>query len=726
MLSRKAVKKNNLFQLDQSDCGVACLLSVIRFHGGDHSLEQLRKLSGTSRQGTTLLGLLQAARQLGFDAEGLEAEGVLNLNELNEPAILHVLIDNRLQHYVVYYPDPAQPFSDNDKMKLTIGDPARGVIQLTPAELDSIWKSKALLKLVPNEKFQKATFQNQRKRQWILSLIRDDLNILFVSMVLGMLITVLGISSAIFSQKLIDDILPKQDYEKLILSVALVTLLLLARSGLGFLRGLFMVRQGVDFNKRIIGSFYSSLLRLPKSFFDTRKTGDLIARMNDTRRIQTVLAVLFGSVAIDLLLVVVSLVFVFVYSVGIGLLMLCCLPVFAFLLLRFHKPVIQSQKEVMGGYAHAESNFIDTIQGVADIKLANKLEFFEQLNARVYGLFQGKVANLGKLQIRFSVFTEMTGVAFMMAVFGIGAWLVLEKSLKLGELVALMGIAGGIIPAINRLMVSNIQIQEARVAFDRMFEFVSLEPEDNRTGNHGLTFDTLAVSNVSFRFPGRRRLLESVSFRLKRGEAIALVGESGQGKSTLLQVLQKFYEPEGGTISLDGKSYHDLDLLELRTAISAIPQDPKIFNGSLLYNVALSDENVELEHAIRFLEEAGFARFFAELPQSYLTLLGEEGVNLSGGQKQLVALARALYRQPKLLLLDESMSAMDRNTEAFVLQLLEKDKAKRMTVLVTHRMATAKQCDRIYVLEQGRVTAAGNSVELLAYPNFFSDNVVPV
>ncbi|MBL7854764.1 MAG: peptidase domain-containing ABC transporter [Cyclobacteriaceae bacterium] len=723
MPDNRVIERTHLRQHDQSDCGVACLLSVIKYHGGHHSLEQLRKLSGTSRQGTTLLGLLQAAQQLGFDAEGLEAETVYNLSEVSDPAILHVVIDNRLQHYVVYYPDASQSFSANRQAKLKIGDPARGILDLSPEELDGIWKSKALLKLVPNEKFEKVTLQKAKKRQWIFSLVREDLSILTISMVLGLLIAMLGISSAIFSQKLIDDILPNENYEKLILSVILVTLLLLARSGVGFLRGLFMIRQGVDFNNRIIQSFYNSLLRLPKSFFDTRKTGDLIARMNDTRRIQSVLAVLFGSVSIDVLVVIVSLIFVFVYSTAIGLIMLGCLPVFALLLIRFNQPVIRSQKEVMAGYAYAESNFIDTIQGVADIKLANKLEFFERLNAAVYGFFQTRMADLGKLQIRFSVLSEVMGVIFMMTVFGMSSWLVISKQLQIGELVALLGIAGGIIPAVNRLMVSNIQIQEALVAFERMYEFVSMDKEDERAIDHKLSFDSLAVNNVSFRFPGRKQILQDVSFEVKRGEMIALVGESGRGKSTLLQLLQKFYDPEGGSISIDGLRYADLDLRELRTNISAIPQDPKIFNGHLLFNVVLNDDVIELQRAAQFLDQSGFNIFFADFPQGYLTLLGEEGVNLSGGQKQLVALARALFRQPKVLLLDESMSAMDRNTEAFVVRLLEKAKQDRITVLVTHRMATAQRCDRVYILENGKIQLKGTPEQLRSFSNFYSEGL---
>jgi ATP-binding cassette, subfamily C, bacteriocin exporter len=726
----KIDRKILTLQQDQSDCGVACLLTTIQFHGGSDSLEHLRKVSGTSRQGTTLLGLLQAAEQVGFAAEGLEAEGVHNLSELNEPAILHVVIENRLQHYIVYFPPEGSDGSTATKGKpsdpLQLFDPAKGVIQMTPAELDKIWQSKALLKLVPTDAFEKASEQKLKKKHWILSLIKEDLNILLISLVLGILIATLGISSAIFSQKLIDDILPAHNYQKLILSLVLVTLLLLARSGLGFLRGLFMIRQGLDFNNRIIQSFYNNLLGLPKSFFDTRKTGDLIARMNDTRRIQTVLAILFGSVSIDLLVVLVSLGFVFAYSSWVGVILFGSLPIYAILLYKFNKPIINAQKEVMGGYAFAESNFIDTIQGVADIKLSNRLSFFEKLNSVVYGMFQQKIADLGKIQIRFAVLSEITGVLFTMGVFGLSAWLVISEQLLLGQMVALLAIAGGVIPSVNRLMVANIQVQEALVAFDRMFEFTSLQTEvldTTQPSESKNEIRQLIVKNLSFRFPGRKQVLSNVNLQIEGGQMVALLGESGHGKSTLMQLLQKFYEPEGGNILVDGVSLNEIETTWWRAQVASVPQEPKIFNGTLLYNVVLSDQPQELEEAIKFCEAAGFGKFFAELPQSYLTLIGEEGVNLSGGQKQLVVLARALFRNPKLLLLDEATSAMDRNTENFILALLKQQKDQRMVVFVTHRIITAQQCDKIFVLENGTIVAGGSSVELMRSDNFFSDSM---
>jgi ATP-binding cassette, subfamily C, bacteriocin exporter len=710
MRGNSDLKGKFTLQQDQSDCGVACLSSIIKFHGGAIGLEQLRKLSGTSRQGTTLLGLLQASQNIGFEAEGLEADSVDNLKELNEPAILHVLIDNRLQHYV-------------EGEQLLIGDPAKGVRLYAKEDLNTIWQSKALLKLTPGQSFEKTSAQKEKKKQWIISLIKNDLNILLISLFLGVIISVLGISTAIFSQKLIDDILPTENTQKLILSLILVTLLLLARSGLSFFRGLFLVRQGLEFNNRIIQSFYNNLLSLPKSFFDTRKTGDLIARMNDTRRIQSVLSTLFGSVVIDLLVVLISLGFVFAYSSLIGFIMLACLPVYFFILLKFNKPIIRSQKEVMGGYAFAESNFIDTMQGVADIKLSNKLGFFETLNATVYGAFQQKIAELGKLQIRFGTISEIIGVLFMISVFGVSSWLVISKALLLGEMVALLGIAGGIIPSINRLIVSNIQVQEALVAFDRMYEFVSLEKETTNAKKTDIQILSLTINKLSFRFPGRKQVLREINLEAKKGEMIALLGESGEGKSTLLQLIQKFYHPESGAIAVDGHDLSEIDMEQWRSQIASIPQEPKIFNGTLLYNIVLGDQENEYQKAIAFCEATGFGKYFAELPQSYLTLIGEEGVNLSGGQKQLVVLARALFRNPRLLLLDEATSAMDRNTERFILSLLIKEKAHRITIFVTHKIKTAQQCDKIFILERGEIVVSGNSSDLMKSNNFFSESM---
>ena len=371
----------------------------------------------------------------------------------------------------------------------------------------------------------------------------------------------------------------------------------------------------------------------------------------------------------------------------------------------------------------AESNFVDTMQGVADIKLMNKQPFFERMNALIYGEFQKRIVNLGKLNIKFGLVSEITGVVFMISVFGVAAWMVLSKQLKLGEMVALLGMAGSVVPSVTRLVISNIQIQEALVAFDRMFEFTSMEKENSPEILEKIILEEVVIRDVSFRFPGRKQILKNVSLQFKKGEIVALLGESGGGKSTLMQLIQKFYTPESGTIFIDNSELQTINTSAWRELLGAMPQEIKIFNGNLVYNITLSDQPEDYQRAVQFCEAKGFGKYFNEFSQGYLTLLGEEGINISGGQKQLVALARALFRQPKLLLLDEATSAMDKKTENFVLSLLQKEKESMAILMVTHRVKTAQQCDRVYVLENGTVALSGSPKELMATENLFKEYI---
>lgn len=258
----KQLEKSFVLQHDQSDCGVACLLSIIQFYKGSNSLEKIRELSGTTKQGTTLLGLYQSANQLGFTAQGNSAD-IQALIDHKEALILHVLIDNKLQHYVVCYG------FENDKF--IIGDPAKGIVFYSKEELDKIWVSKNCLTLTPNENFLKEDINVKNKRNWFISLIKDDSKLLVSSIVLGIGISSLGMAMAVFSQKLIDDILPSKNINKLITGIILVAFLLFVRVVFSALRDYLLIRQNKDFSNRIIDRFYSSLLKLPIPFLILEK-----------------------------------------------------------------------------------------------------------------------------------------------------------------------------------------------------------------------------------------------------------------------------------------------------------------------------------------------------------------------------------------------------------------------------------------------------------------------
>jgi ATP-binding cassette subfamily B protein len=709
----KHIEKTHTLQLDQSDCGVACLLSIIKFYQGNHSIEKLRELSGTTQEGTTMLGLYQVANNVGFKAEGCEAD-IQSLIEHNQPVILHVVIDKQLQHYVVCY--------EYSKEKgFLIGDPAKGVYILSVVELDKIWVSKSCLTLELTDKFEKSITSKNNKRKWFIDLIKQDDKLLWISVLLGVVIACLGMAMSIFSQKLIDDILPSHKITKLVSGIGLLTILLLARVGIAVLREYFLLNQTKDFNNRINNQFFSSLLHLPKSFFDTRKIGELVARLNDTQRIQSVIKLLTSSLVIDVLVSIISLVFLFGYSWKVGLISLLSLPIYFYIIYRSNKKIIQSQTEVMQSYAFNEGNYINTIQGISTIKNDNKQDVFKNLNQTVFGVFQEKIFSLGKINIQLSWQSGLASVFFLIGVLVYTSIQVFNKEIKLGELMAILGIVGSLLPSIANLALISIPINEAKIAFNRMYEFASMEKE-SEGGQTISEIENITVRNLSFRFAGRKELFKNINLNIERGKLVAVVGESGSGKSTLGQILQRFYSFENGSVKVNNEyELVDIELKSFRNLIGLIPQEINIFNGTVLDNILLGD-TVMPETIMEFITQYGFVDYFNQLPQGLATIVGEEGINLSGGQKQIIAFARVLYKQPQFLILDEATSAMDRNTEKFSMELLEKIKPNCAILFISHRLNTLKNiADEIYVLEDKIITHHGNHEQLLHTNNFYSE-----
>lgn len=706
----KRIRKSVVLQHDSSDCGVACLLSVIKYYKGNATLEQLRESSGTSTQGTTLLGMYQAANSLGFDSQGCEAD-LQAIKEHGRPVILHVHTSKRTEHYVVCF-----SYENN---RFVIGDPAKGLVLLSESELSDIWVSRKCLTLTPNNTFITSKQINRSKTKWLKQLIRDDIQILAISTLLGIIVSILGMSVSVFSQKLIDNIIPHQSKQHLVLGILAVFFLLIFRNIFTGLRQFLLLRQSKDFNIRIVDIFYSALLYLPKPFFDTRKIGELVARLNDTSRIQRVISQISGNVIIDILFAIVSFAFLFFYSAKAGFIALTVLPIYFVLIYRNNKVIINTQKQVMMSYALSESNYISTIQGINEIKNSNRQALFGAQNKMIYSNFQDKVYILGKINVKLSVISGVASSVFLLLILLITSLDVKNSNLMIGELMAILSISTMLLPSVSNLALISIPINEAKIAFDRMFDFANISPEKTE-GENIKDINSIEIKNIAFRFVGRSQILNNISLELNKGEIISLIGESGSGKSTIAQILQRFYPTEKGEIIINQSiNFKQLSTKSWRSHIEIVPQEIHLFNGTVVENIALS-EQIDINHIISFCKQMGFHGFIQTLPQAYFTVIGEEGINLSGGQKQMVAFIRALYRNPKFLILDEATSAMDREMENFFLQVLEKIKTNTIILLITHRIKPTLISNRIYVLESGKIVTNGSPQYLLQSDNFFS------
>ncbi len=543
MISSKEFRKIFTRQHGEFACGLACLSMIIKYHGGNARQEDLRNISGTSLQGTTLLGLYQAAQKLHFIPEAYEAN-MDSLKTIQSPVILHVIKDKRMEHYVVCF-----RFENG---KFVVGDPGENSISfLSEQELEMIWQSKALLTLKPASDFIPQDFERKAKREWLQNLVREDYSILTVAFILGIIIAVLSLVTAVFSQKLIDDLLPSKNYEKILLGIGLFFILLIARSGLDFLRNIFILRQTQDMNNRLIDFFFSKILYLPKLFFDSTKTGEIISRMNDSRRIQQTLSYIVGNALIDVLALLLSIFYLLFYSWKMALITMACLPFFTLLVVLYNKKIMESQRNVMVSYAATEGLLIDHIQGINEIKAANKQSVFKQSIQTMYGIFQQAGYKLGIISTQYSLAIQIISAITSISLIIVGVFNVLNEQLTLGELMAIITIGSLIISSTANLSVINVRLQEAGVALDRFYEFLKaeqeFEPEEEVCGaktqsardENGIC---LQIKDLSFRFIGRKKLFEHMSKAMANDRAkhnILPVSKFG-----LMQITRQRVRPE--------------------------------------------------------------------------------------------------------------------------------------------------------------------------------------
>lgn len=709
----KHITNTFVFQKDQSDCGVACLSSIINYFGGLANQETIRIVSGTNKQGTTLLGLFQAANDLGFDAEGMQGD-VTFLKSLSNPVILNVVSNDRMLHYVVCF--------GYVKNQFLIGDPALGVKWISEDELNGIWKTGKMLTLSLDEnRFTKVAKETRRKWQWLYRLVKDDFKLLTTILIIGVAISVLGLATAVFTQVFIDNLIPSGNHQRIFLSVFLIGCLLLARSIISYFRQQLTLKQGVDINVRITDNFITNLFLLPLPFFTTRKIGDMVTRLNDIGRIQQAVSYLFGELLISVLVVLVSLTTLFIYSSWIGIMLLSSTPLFAWVAYKYQKPVVLGQRELMTSYALNESNYINTINNIHSLKSFKREKHFTSLALSIFSIFQGKAFGIGKLGATIQLLTGLISLAVTIGIIILSAFQMLAGEMSAGVFMAVFSLSTSILPALANIAFTNVQLQGARVAFERMYEFSSMDKEFEKDEEDRKSkvehFSELDFKGVSFRYPGRALIIDNFTFSVKKGELVTIFGDNGTGKSTILSLIQRFYLPESGNILVNNIPVGEVAIQSYRGIMGVVPQDITLINATLLANISLSDNEQDNKKAIDILGKYGLHPFFERFPQGYLTMLGDGGVQISGGQKQLVGLARALVSAPQLLLLDELMAHMDRTIEDFILGLLVKLKNSMGILSISHSIKNAALSDRIIVLSGGRIEAVGTHSELIKTQN---------
>ncbi len=589
-------KKHFVLQHDQKDCGCACLKMILRHYNGDVNLEYLKEISGTTTKGTSFLGLVQASEKIGLFSEAYKAE-LEDIKKIKSPFILHTESVDGFQHYIACF--------SYSKKGFIIADPALGIQVYTEEELLKIWKSGYIL-IVENKKNE--TYLKPDKKEyskWILEMMKEDTSFYISAVFLGIIIALLNMTTLVFTEKLLDVVLPSRDVSLLFNTLFIWFTLLLVIIILNYIRSIILIKQAYRFNIRLFHFFFKRLLKMPKTFFDSKKQGDMIARMNDTERIQKNIKTIIADSFIEVCIVAISFIFLFSYSTHVASITLISFPILYLCTLLFNDVIKKLQNKMFNNYALTESRYIDTVNGIETIKVFNKENKYFNKNIKVYRSFQKSILEILKQDINQSTIIDLCGTIIILSGIAYAVLLAFNRSLEIGDLIAIISLIFMIVDTVKNIVQLNIEIIESKIAIKRMFDFAKRSDQINETSKEVITkIFSINLKGISFSYPGQDYLITAGNMELIKGKITFLKGQSGSGKSTLSQLLLKFYKQTNGSIIInDTLHLNQIDTRIWRDNISYVPQNIKVFNGDILYNITLDENLNQDEKVVNFCEE---------------------------------------------------------------------------------------------------------------------------
>ena len=692
-------------QRDITDCGAACLASVAAHYKLSLPVARIRQLAGTDKKGTNILGLIEAANKMGFLAKGVRGEWD-SLFIIPKPAIAHILVNEVLQHYVVL-------IKATDK-HIEIMDPADGNIhKVLHEEFKKQWTG-VLVLIAPGEKFE---VRNEKistsKRFW--QLIRPNRSILLQSLIGALVFSVLGLSMSIYVGKLVDNVLPGGNLNLLNLLGLAMVLIIVLRLFLSFFQSVFVLKTGQKIDATLILGYYQHLLKLPQTFFDNMRTGEIISRIGDAVKIRVFINEVSINFILNIFILIVSFSLMFTFYWKLALIMLIVVPLYVLIYFISNKLNKKVQRKVMERAADLEAQLVESLNSAGTIKRFG-LEDFSNLKTetRFVSLLE-IIYKSGMNGIFSSGSSSLLSQLITILVLWVGAGYAIGSQITPGELLSFYSVVGYFTGPVTSIIGFNRTLQDANIAADRLFEIFDLEIEDeaNKIELKPEMVDDIHFENVRFRYGTRVEVFDSLDLTIKKGEITAIVGESGSGKTTLVSLLQNLYPLQSGHIRIGSHDLRHITNRSLRQIVSVVPQKIDLFAGNVVDNIAVGEFNPDMGKVIEICEKLGMTNFIEQLPHGFNTSLGENGANLSGGQQQRIAIARALYRDPEIIILDEATSSLDSLAETFVHNTLNLMHNENKTVIViAHRFSTINMAQRIIVLDKGNVVQDGTFAEL--------------
>lgn len=705
-------------QLNAMDCGPTCLRMIAQYYGKHYTAASIRNLAGFNRTGVSMLGICDAAESIGLKAIGMK----INLEQLLEEAPLPCIIHWDKNHFVVLL-----SYSLRGKTKIKVADPALGVVHYTVSEFKKHWLSSLNIKgesvgtvliLEPTPEFYKKYSERESRMGWrsILQNFHqsrwDLIRVLFALL----LSSIFQMIFPFLMQSIIDIGINGQNLSYITLVLAAQLILIFSRTIVDFIRSRLLLKISININLRILSRFWLKLTRLPLTYFERHHTGDILQRIGDNKSIQAfftgpalaTLFSLFNFFVFSAVLLTYSSSIFLVFSIGSAL--------YFFWIQLFLKVRRKLNYQSFKLAAQENAVTLQLVEGMREIKL-NNAEQMKRWN------WENMQIGLFKLQFKSLSYSQWQQAGAILINQGkdaiitfLVAQMVVHGTITLGAMLAIQYILGQLSSPVDQIVTFIQALQDAKISLERLNEVHELEEEEKQEASiRNLPEDSsISLEGVSFTYPGNSHdhVINKIDLLIPSGKMTAIVGASGSGKTTLMKLLLKFYDQYQGDIKIGGTPLRYISTSFWRQQCGAILQDGFIFNETIAQNIAVGAEQIDHHRLIQSCKTANILSFIEGLPHGFSTLLGSEGIGISQGQKQRMLIARAIYKNPSFLFLDEATNALDAHNERTIVENLEGFFRGKTVVVIAHRLSTVKNAAKIVVLDKGKICEQGTHQEL--------------
>jgi ATP-binding cassette, subfamily C, bacterial len=695
-------------QQSGEDCAAASLAIVTKHYGRNLSINRIRELVGTGEGGTTMLGLKRGAQELGFKTKTIQAapEILDELDEFTLPAIIYW----KGYHFVVLYGKKSN--------KYVVSDPALGIRYLSRQEISKGWEGWIMLLLEPDpelffaqpeDKNAASPFDSFVQRIWLYRGILAKL--LPINFVVGLL----ALATPLLLQFFTDQILVKYDTQKLTLVAISVVLLTLFSSGLSWFQSNLVAYFAERLQTGLKIDFAQQILHLPLSYHEARRSGTAIRRLSDIQRINLLVSQLIIELPIKGFVGIVALACIYIYSWKLGLIIIAIAAIMTLSTIAFQPAIRQATYNSFSVAGENSGVLSEAFTGALTLKTtAAAPQLWQEIKERLEHEANSNFRT-AKTRIVNNLFSDTMSALGTVALLWYGSNLIFQKELTIGQLIAVYGLKESFLQLISTLVRFVVDFTQVKAITQLLAELFGYTPEN--LGDEQKLFTKISqkadisCQDLNFQYPGRVRLLENLSVTIPGGMVVALIGRSGCGKSTLAKLLAGLYPLQSGNISIGEINLQNLPLDCLRQQIALVPQEAFFFRRSIIDNFRLSAPHASFDEIVTACKVTGADEFISQFPRKYDTILGAVAANVSGGQKQRLAIARAIINNPPILILDESTANLDPLTEAEVLDRLLAYRQGKTTILISHRPKVINRANWIVLLEEGKLQFTGSKEE---------------